>query len=115
MKKTTILTYIIGISFLLIQLSSIVYARFIPERFFCWAPYDEHSHYKINVIINGSDLSAKEVSARYRYTPEGWEPRSMHNIFSIVKQYEVTYGKEDNATVEIVYRTNGHNEKRWKH
>ncbi|WP_439152863.1 hypothetical protein [Winogradskyella sp.] len=105
----------IGIAFLLIQLSSIIYARFIPERFFCWAPYDEHSYYEINVTINGKRLSEYDVQNRYRYTSKGWEPRCMYNVFSIVKQYEETYGMDDNASVEIVYSTNGHKEKRWKH
>ena len=100
---------------MLIQLSVIIYSRFIPERFFCWAPYDEHTNYKINVTIEGRELSTQEVNERYRYTPEGWEPRAIHNVFSIVKQYEETYGKKDNAEVEIVYKTNGHKEERWNH
>ena len=91
-----------------------VYARFVPERFFCWAPYDQHTHYSISVVVNGESLSAKAVTNRYRYQVSAWEPRCISNIFSIVEQYESTYGENDNAEVEITYSTNGHPEQKWK-
>ena len=106
--------FIIGMLFISIQLASIIYARFIPERFFCWAPYDSHTQFEVFVNINGNVLSPLEAEARYGYKTKGWEQRSIHNIFSLVKQYERTYGKNDNASVIIIYSTNGHPKKTWK-
>lgn len=105
--------HLVGLSFLALQLLSIVYARFTDERFFCWAPYDEHSRYSIRVSIGGSPLSESEVASRYRYQAAGWEPRSIHNIFSLVQQYETSYGETDAAEVTIRYVVNGHPERIW--
>ncbi|MAX71353.1 MAG: hypothetical protein CMC76_09680 [Flavobacteriaceae bacterium] len=112
--KSTKFFKVIGVVFLLLQLASIIYARFIPERFFCWAPYDEHTHYSINVTIDGQTLSKNQIKQRYHYRPEGWETRSIDNVFSIVQQYEDTYGKNDQAKVEIRYNTNGNSEQIWR-
>lgn len=73
--------YIIGILFLVIQLCIVIYSRFIPERFFCWAPYDQHTHYEIIVEVNDELLTNEQVRERYQYKQKGWEPRAIHNIF----------------------------------
>lgn len=99
--------------FIASQVVLIGYSRFIPERFFCWAPFDEQTVYTINVVIDGDSLSMEEVEKRYRYSPDAIEPRAIDNIFSIVEQYEKTYGKTDNAKVSITYSTNGHPSKTW--
>lgn len=99
--------------FLLLQLFLILEARFIPERFFCWAPYDEHTYYEISVSINDQAISSNEIQDRYRVFAKGWEPRSIHNIFSIVEQYEATYGNNEKAEVTIWYSTNGHENRLW--
>ena len=39
--------------FIIAQIISLAVARYIPERFFCWAPYDEHTYINVNVEING--------------------------------------------------------------
>jgi len=103
----------IGVIFLLLQVGSIAYARFIPERFFCWAPYDSHTKFEVVVTINGKTLTAEETVARYKYKMRGWEQRSIDNIFSLISQYERTYGKADNAQVTMKYSINGHEEKEW--
>lgn len=103
----------IGILFLSLQLGSILYARFVPERFFCWAPYDSHTAFQTFVSIHGKILSDKEAETRYGYKMSGWEQRSIDNIFSIIKQYETTYGLKDNAEITVKYATNGHPEIEW--
>lgn len=105
---------ILGAGFLLLQVISVLYAQYIPERFFCWRPYDNHTLYKIQVLIDDQPLEAREVEKRYRYPSQGWERRSIHNIFSIVEQYEHTYGQNDNAIVFITYAENGKPETKWK-
>jgi len=104
---------VIGLAFLGLQIGFIGYARFIPERFFSWAPYDQHSEYSIDVILGDSPLEPKEVTNRYRYRANGWEHRSINNVFSIIQQYETTYGTEDAARVTVTYSTNGHAEATW--
>lgn len=112
-KLTT--NFVAGIIFLALQIFSIVYARFIPERFFCWAPYDIHTKYSIHVQIDGNDLTNNEIKMRYRYHSHGWEPRSIFNVISLVKQYENTYGSDEGADVSIYYSINGKPEQIWKH
>ena len=87
----------IGILFIISQIVLIIYAKFVPERFFCWAPFDEHTYLDVDVEVNGEFLTKKQIEQRYRCKALGWEPRSINNIFSIIRQYESTYGKEDNA------------------
>ncbi|WP_431132501.1 hypothetical protein [Psychroserpens mesophilus] len=106
---------LIGILFLLLQVGSIAYARFIPERFFCWAPYDSHIKFEVFVTINGKKLTPEETYARYKYKMNGWEQRSIDNIFSLISQYERTYGKDDHAQVLMIYSINGHEEKEWRY
>lgn len=103
----------IGILFIISQIVMIIYAKFVPERFFCWAPFDEHTYLDIDVEVNGELLTKEQVEQRYRYKSLGWEPRSINNVFSIIKQYESTYGKEDNASVKVKYSTNGNEEQIW--
>ncbi len=103
-----------GIIFLILQLFAIGYARFIPERFFCWAPYDEHTRFEVKVSIDGRDLSPSEIATRYKYRPSGWEVRAIHNVFSQIRQYETAYGRAENAEVTVIYQTNGHPQQEWK-
>ena len=107
------LRHLIGIAFISLQVIGITYARFVPERFFCWGPYDNHSLYEVSVTIDGAELSLDEVEKRYRYKSKGWEQRSMYNIFSQIQQYESTYGQDDNALVRITYSTNGKPQSTW--
>ena len=102
-----------GILFLLLQVGGIIYARTTPERFFCWAPYDSHTLFETFVTIDGKTLTQQEAEARYNYKMKAWEQRAIENVFSIIEQYEDTYGKADNANVVVKYSTNGHAEKEW--
>lgn len=99
--------------FIIVQVGLIIYARFIPERFFCWAPYDTHVRFEVSVKINDSIYRHKELEDRYHYHMKGWEQRSIHNVLSLIEQYEKTYGKMDNAEVEMIYSINGHKEEKW--
>ncbi len=100
--------------FILIQIGAIVYSRFTSQRFFCWAPYDIHTKFEATAIIKGKFFSANELKKRYKYKMAGWEQRSIYNVFSIIKQYETTYGKNDNAHVKVKYSINGYPERIWE-
>lgn len=101
------------IIFFTLQVLGIVIGRFTSTKYFCWAPYDEISFYDIDVSIDGQKLDDEQISARYRKPEYGRENRSIHNLISIIKQYETTYGKGDNARVELSFIKNGHSEKTW--
>ncbi len=109
------LRLVFGWLFLLAQVALIFYSRFIPERFFCWAPYDEQTYYEIFVTLNGKELSTDEAGKRYGYGQKRIESRTIHNVLNMVEQYEKTYGINDNAQVKIIYATNGHQKQTWKY
>jgi hypothetical protein len=103
----------LGLGFLALQVLSIAYHQTVPTRWFCWAPYDIHTRYTVHVEIGGPLLSVREAQLRYRYSSDGWEPRSIHNIFSMISQYESTYGSGDGARVIVDYSINGHPPEQW--
>ena len=47
------------------QLGAIVYARFVPTRYFCWAPYDIQTDYVATATVNGKQLTGAEFRRRY--------------------------------------------------
>lgn len=96
------------------QVFMIGYARWVPTRFFCWAPYDSHSLYEISVVINDRVLSPDEVLNRYRLSQKGEERRAIAHVMNILQQYEETYGKKDQARVELTYAVNGKKEETWQ-
>ncbi|TVP97499.1 MAG: hypothetical protein EA359_19535 [Balneolaceae bacterium] len=95
------------------QVIGILAGKFTESKYFCWAPYDEISLYEIRVVIMDNDLNSDEIRRRYRKNQKGRENRSIHNLISIVRQYETTYGAQDEANVEISYITNGHRKETW--
>jgi predicted ATP-grasp superfamily ATP-dependent carboligase len=105
--------HLAAIVFLGLQLVAILSAPFVPVRFFCWAPYDEHTHYAIEVRVDGRALTPDEIGRRYHYPQAAWEVRDIDNVISIVRQYEQTYGAGDGARVSLTYRTNGHEQRTW--
>lgn len=99
--------------FFLVQVVGIIYSRFLEEKYFCWAPFDQISVYEIKAEINGVELSAEEIRNRYNLQRVGRENRSIHNVFSILRQYEESYGNQDIAEVKVTYWTNGKEQEEW--
>ena len=99
---------------LAVQAALIVYARFDPMRYFCWAPHDAQSVYRIDVRIGDRVLTRAEVTDRYRIDGEGRDPRAIEHVIRLVRQRETTYGAPDRASVVIRYRTNGGPEQVWR-
>src|SRR5438105_15060448 len=100
---------------LLFQLVMIGYARFVPSRYFCWAPYDIQSEYRLDVSIGGRPLTANQIRTRYRRPKQGVDNRSIQHVMDIVQQYEETYGRGDRAQVVMKYRINGKAEQEWRY
>ena len=102
-----------GSGLLAAQLLGIGVALFIPERFFCWAPYDEATRYQIQVRIGDRRLAPEEIQSRYRYETPGFFPRGIASLQSIVRQYERTRGARDGAKVTMGYTRNGRPPEIW--
>lgn len=105
---------LIGIAFLALQLGGILYARTVPSRYFCWAPYDAITLYELHVIVGNRQLPPAEALQRYRL-PSFRDNRSIQHVIDIVQQYEQTYGRADQATVRLRYRTNGRDWQEWRY
>lgn len=95
------------IAFLLFQVAMIVYARFTPTRYFCWAPHDTQNKYAIYVTLDNRELTSREVARRYRIRQEGVDPRAIEHVILLIDHYERTFGRHDSAEVRLEYRTNG--------
>jgi len=95
------------------QLLGVIYGRFTCVKYFSWAPYDQISYYEIEVHKQGKSLSSERIRNRYHISPKNRENRSIHNIISIVKQYENSYGKGENVNITISYTINGHHSGIW--
>ena len=103
----------IGIAILAVQGAAIVYARFVPARYFCWAPFDMQTDYRLRVSVNGSALTASQIRARYKRPAAGTDNRSVQHVIDIVEQTERRYHPLDRATVRMTYRINGKQEQEW--
>jgi hypothetical protein len=103
-----------GVALLVFQLAMIVYARFVPSRYFCWAPFDVQTEYKLQVTVNGRPLTGKEIRSRYRRPQAGTDNRSPQHVIDIIQGYEQNYGRSDQAQVVMRYRVNGKQEQVWR-
>jgi hypothetical protein len=104
---------ILAVSLLFFQLAMIVYAQFVPWRYFCWAPNDYNVEYTLAVTICGRRLSPQEALERYHLS-EGKSQNPAEHIIDMVRQYEETYGNNDHAQVVLRYRVNGRSDGEWR-
>lgn len=103
----------LGVLVLTAQVAAIGYARVVPSRYFCWAPYDALSVYELGVALDGQPLPAEAALARYRLRGNR-DNRSIQHVIDIIEQYEQTYGRSDRATVRLRYQTNGREWREWR-
>src|SRR5262245_53492098 len=109
------LRWTIGLALLGFQLGALVYARFVPSRYFCWAPFDMQTDYRLEVTVNGKKLSPAEIQKRYRRPAKGTDNRSSRHIMDIVEQTERRCHPYDRVEVLMTYRVNGKQEQQWHH
>lgn len=96
------------------QIGAVVYARFVPTRYFCWAPFDTQTDYVATSIVNGHQLTDAEFRARYRRPRRGFDNRSPQHVIDMLEQVEqnrVALG--DKANVSVKYRVNGKEPRDW--
>ncbi len=96
------------------QIGAIIYARFVPTRYFCWAPFDTQTDYAATSVVNGHELTAAEFRQRYRRTKQGFDNRSPQHVIDMLQQVEEKRAAlGDNATVTMKYRVNGKKLQEW--
>ena len=103
-----------AICLLLLQIVSVIHARFVPSRWLAWAPNDYAVGYELQVRISGRRLSGDEVGKRYELPSEGVYENPAQNLIDIIRQREQTYGRNDQAEVVLVYRPNGGSPQEWR-
>jgi hypothetical protein len=99
--------WFIGLSLLAFQVGAIFYARTVPTRYFCWAPFDMQTDYTLDVVVNGRKLTPEEIGKRYKRSARGTDNRSSQHIMDIVQRVEQRYHPEDQTEVTMTYRVNG--------
>lgn len=109
------LRWTIGLSLLAFQLGAIVYARFVPARYFCWAPFDMQTDYRLDVTVNGKKLKAEQIQQRYHRGAKGTDNRSTQHLIDIIEQTEQRYHPDDRTMVIMTYRVNGKEEQEWRY
>jgi len=105
---------VIPVGLLVFQLVMISYARFVPSRYFCWAPFDMQTEYHLKVTVKGRELSAAEIRKRYRRPQHGSDNRSPQHVIDMVQGYEERYAQSDQANVVMKYRVNGKEQQEWR-
>jgi hypothetical protein len=113
MSAMRTIRWTIGVLLLSLQVGALVYARFVPSRYFCWAPFDMQTKYRLEVIVNGKNLSAAEIQQRYRRPAEGIDNRSFQHLIDIIVLAEQHYHPDDHAEVTMTYKINGKHEQQW--
>ena len=107
------LRWIIGLALLAFQLGAIAYARFVPTRYFCWAPFDMQTDYQLQVTVNGHKLKPAEIHKRYRRPAKGTDNRSYQHVIDIVAQVEQRYHPDDRVEIIMTYSVNGKPQPPW--
>jgi hypothetical protein len=108
----TLLRTALGLSLLLFQIGAILYARFVPARYFCWAPYDMQTDYELQVMVDGRTLTPAEIRGRYRRGAKGTDNRSAQHVIDIVQGVEER--RREGAEVVMRYRVNGGEKRTWQ-
>jgi hypothetical protein len=109
------LPFLLGVLLLAAQVGAIVYSRFTPLRYFCWAPFDQQTQYTIAVEIGGEGLTDMQIQRRYRRTAEGTDNRSAHHLFDLIERAEKKFEPAGRSRVTVVYRVNGGPEDVWQY
>ncbi|MEM9159019.1 MAG: hypothetical protein AAGB46_08200 [Verrucomicrobiota bacterium] len=105
----------LGLLLIAFQLAAFVYAKVVDSRYFCWAPFDMHTSYQMEVVIDGRALTPQQIKTRYHLDHKGGNPRSYVEILGPIQQYEETYGKTDGAQITVRYSVNGKPEQIWEY
>ena len=110
----TIVRTVIALCLFAVQIAGIAYARFVPARYLCWAPYDEIVFYEVEVQLPGRTLGHEDAFGRYRIPRWGRINRSWAHVTDTIAHYENTLGAGDGARVRVRYTVNGRGPFLWR-
>jgi hypothetical protein len=106
---------LIPILLFVFQLGAIVYARFVPTRYFCWAPYDIQTDYVATATVNGKQLTGAEFRKRYRRNNRGFDNRSPSHVIDMLRQVEEKRAALGEKTAIVMkYHVNGKELQEWR-
>ena len=103
----------IAVNFFVLQIILIIWARFAPERYFCWAPHDCQTEYELTVFVNGRELTPEEIKQRYHHPKKYRDVRSSGNVKGWIMQHARTYGRNEESVVIMNYQVNGIQQEPW--
>jgi hypothetical protein len=105
---------VIPILLFIFQIGAIIYARFVPTRYFCWAPFDTQTDYNATSVVNGHTLTEGEFRHRYRRPMHGFDNRSPQHVIDMLQQVEEKRAERgEKASVVMKYRVNGKDLREW--
>ncbi|MBI2688568.1 MAG: hypothetical protein HYX27_19880 [Acidobacteria bacterium] len=107
--------FVLGVILLALQAGAIIRARFADDRYFCWAPFDQQTAYRIETTIGDAPLTPEQIQRRYRRPARGVDNRSAHHLFDIIARAEQSFGEPGRGRVVVRYRVNGHEEREWRY
>ena len=107
--------FALGAILLALQAGAIVRARFADDRYFCWAPFDQQTEYRIEIQVGDESLAPEQIRLRYRRPSAGVDNRSAHHLFDIITRAEQKFEKRGHSRVVVRYRVNGHEEQEWRY
>lgn len=107
--------FLLGCALLAAQCGAIVYARFTPLRYFCWAPFDQQTKYLIEVFIGDEGLTEFQIQKRYRRPAEGYDNRSAHHLFDLIERAERKFEPAGRSRVTLLYSINGGRQLTWRY
>ena len=96
-----------------LQIAAFVTAKTTSHRYFCWAPFDQHTSYEIHASRHGVPLSDEAIEARYHIPARGYNPRSCYEVLGTIERFESTDGRHRPLEVHVSYRINGGPEQTW--
>ena len=105
----------LGVLILAAQAGAIVRGRFVNDRYFCWAPFDQQTKYEIRIDIGREGLTHDQIRKRYRRPAEGVDNRSAHNLFDIITRAEQKFEKWGRSRVLVIYSVNGNDRQEWRY
>jgi hypothetical protein len=103
----------LAVAFLSLQLVGVAWARFVPTRYFAWAPNDYAVEYSISAKVDGRALTAAEVESRYRLAQHGLYEFPPEHLIDGLRSVERLYPRGRHGEVHVRYRLDGHAPRAW--
>lgn len=102
----------VALLILALQVAGLVRARFVTDRYFCWAPHDQQTQYHVRARVDGKELAPRQIMDRYGLMANGWDVHCWYHLIDLIETRE-RRERGRRAEVELTFRVNGGPEQRW--